>query len=216
MRVICVQQNDALEKFLVGLLSQHEIDVIICRNLQELEVAWTDEPKVDIVITSHVVDERDMFSYVHYLMRKTRRILPVVAHAGEEITQNAMRASQAGIKYFLPLPFSPAELIEILFELHNKPFIYEKNKIIEQQVVATQREGISDFIEQSIRSYFLAHEGKMPPVGLYDRLLKEVETPLIKVCLEFTKHNRIKTAEVLGLNRNTLRKKMLELKLEKE
>ena len=48
----------------------------------------------------------------------------------------------------------------------------------------------------------------LPPVGLYDRVLAAVEPPLIRAALAATKGNQIKAAELLGLNRNTLRSKI--------
>ena len=47
--------------------------------------------------------------------------------------------------------------------------------------------------------------------GLFDRILREVERPLIALTLEATRGNQIRAAEVLGLNRNTLRKKVRAL-----
>ena len=54
----------------------------------------------------------------------------------------------------------------------------------------------------------------MPSSGLYDRILREMERPLLTVTLEATRGNQVKAAEVLGLNRNTLRKKIRDLGLE--
>ena len=51
----------------------------------------------------------------------------------------------------------------------------------------------------------------LPPPGLYQRILREVEVPLISAALGATRGNQIKAAELLGLNRNTLRKKIREL-----
>ena len=51
----------------------------------------------------------------------------------------------------------------------------------------------------------------MPPRGLYDRILREMERPLLTLTLQSTNGNQIKAADVLGLNRNTLRKKIREL-----
>jgi two-component system, NtrC family, nitrogen regulation response regulator GlnG len=48
---------------------------------------------------------------------------------------------------------------------------------------------------------------------LFDRILREVERPLIALTLEATRGNQIRAAEVLGLNRNTLRKKIRELSI---
>ena len=50
-----------------------------------------------------------------------------------------------------------------------------------------------------------------PPAGVYDRLIREVERPLIARALAATRGNQLKAADVLGLNRNTLRKKIRDL-----
>lgn len=74
-------------------------------------------------------------------------------------------------------------------------------------------DNLSAAIEKHLRSYFNAHEGSLPPSGLYDRVLKELERPLISMTLEATNGNQIKSAQLLGLNRNTLRKKIRELNI---
>jgi two-component system nitrogen regulation response regulator GlnG len=72
-------------------------------------------------------------------------------------------------------------------------------------------EGLSGAVERHISDYFAAHKGTMPATGLYDRVLREIERPLILATLGATRGNQIKAAHVLGLNRNTLRKKIREL-----
>lgn len=71
--------------------------------------------------------------------------------------------------------------------------------------------GLSDMVERHIREYFASHDGELPPPGVYDRVLCEIERPLIGVTLEATRGNQIKAAQILGLNRNTLRKKIRDL-----
>ncbi len=71
--------------------------------------------------------------------------------------------------------------------------------------------GISDSVERHLKSYFLAHGDGLPAAGLYERVLREVERPLITLSLQATRGNQIKAAQILGLNRNTLRKKIREL-----
>jgi Fis family transcriptional regulator len=51
------------------------------------------------------------------------------------------------------------------------------------------------------------------PTGMYDMLLMTVEKPLLEVVMQRAEHNQSRAAEWLGLNRNTLRKKLLEHKL---
>ena len=70
---------------------------------------------------------------------------------------------------------------------------------------------ISESVDMHLTHYFNQFGGALPPAGLYDRILKELEEPLIRQALAATNGNQIKTAELLGLNRNTLRKKIREL-----
>ena len=78
-------------------------------------------------------------------------------------------------------------------------------------VETSNDEGLSAAVERHINDYFIAHKGAMPAAGLYDRILREIERPLIVATLVATRGNQIKAAHVLGLNRNTLRKKIREL-----
>ena len=71
--------------------------------------------------------------------------------------------------------------------------------------------GLSHSVEMHLKSYFDAHSVSLPAAGLYDRVLREVERPLIALTLEATNGNQIKAADVLGVNRNTLRKKIRDL-----
>ena len=72
-------------------------------------------------------------------------------------------------------------------------------------------EKLSSDIERHLRRYFDLHGNILPPVGLYNRILRELEVPLIGVSLEATGGNQAKCADLLGINRNTLRKKISEL-----
>ena len=75
-------------------------------------------------------------------------------------------------------------------------------------------EGLGAAAERHLRDYFAAHKGGLPPAGLYDRVLREIERPLIQLTLGATRGNQLKAAQLLGLNRNTLRKKIRELDIE--
>ncbi len=66
-------------------------------------------------------------------------------------------------------------------------------------------------IERHLTEYFGRFGEELPPDGLYDRMLHQLELPLISVTLAATRGNQIKAAELLGLNRNTLRKKIKDL-----
>ncbi|WP_121631549.1 response regulator [Tropicibacter alexandrii] len=70
---------------------------------------------------------------------------------------------------------------------------------------------LADSVARHLRRYFDLHGAMLPPPGLYGRILKEVEGPLIEIALEATGGNQAKCADLLGINRNTLRKKITDL-----
>ncbi len=76
-----------------------------------------------------------------------------------------------------------------------------------------EKMSLSLSVEKHLKEFFKLHRGKMPSSGLYSRIINEVERPLISICLIATKGNQIKASKLLGLNRNTLRKKIKELKI---
>ena len=76
---------------------------------------------------------------------------------------------------------------------------------------AQEDDSLSIAVGRHLKTYFAAHDGDLPAAGLYGRVLREVERPLLSLTLEATRGNQIKAAELLGLNRNTLRKKIREL-----
>ena len=66
-------------------------------------------------------------------------------------------------------------------------------------------------VEVHLKRYFNMHGESLPPTGLYDRVLREIELPLIALTLSATRGNQLKAADLLGINRNTLRKRIREL-----
>ncbi len=70
---------------------------------------------------------------------------------------------------------------------------------------------LSASVARHLRRYFDLHGGTLPPPGLYTRILREIELPLIEISLDATGGNQAKCADLLGINRNTLRKKITEL-----
>jgi two-component system nitrogen regulation response regulator GlnG len=70
---------------------------------------------------------------------------------------------------------------------------------------------IAPAVERFLAAYFSQYGENLPPPGLYHRVLREIEQPLLGAALAATRGNQIKAAELLGLNRNTLRKKIRDL-----
>ncbi|MBO0344481.1 nitrogen regulation protein NR(I) [Roseibium limicola] len=73
---------------------------------------------------------------------------------------------------------------------------------------------LSGSVERYLNGYFENYGDALPPPGLYHRILREVEYPLISAALAATRGNQIKAAELLGVNRNTLRKKIRDLEIQ--
>ena len=75
----------------------------------------------------------------------------------------------------------------------------------------TRGEKLAESVARHLRRYFELHGDDLPPPGLYDRILREVESPMIEIALEYTGGNQARCAELMGINRNTLRKKINDL-----
>jgi two-component system, NtrC family, nitrogen regulation response regulator GlnG len=74
-----------------------------------------------------------------------------------------------------------------------------------------ETEKLSASVARHLKRYFDLHSGQLPPAGVYQRILREIEMPLIEIALDATAGNQAKCADLLGINRNTLRKKISDL-----
>jgi two-component system nitrogen regulation response regulator GlnG len=75
-------------------------------------------------------------------------------------------------------------------------------------------ENLSAAVERHLSTYFSGFEDGLPPAGLYHRILREIEYPLLTAALAATRGNQIRAADLLGVNRNTLRKKIRDLDIQ--
>jgi two-component system nitrogen regulation response regulator GlnG len=83
-------------------------------------------------------------------------------------------------------------------------------------VQATENHGgetLAAAVERHLRTLLAGSADGMPTRDIYDQVLAEVERPLIRMTLGATRGNQIKAAAILGLNRNTLRKKIRDLEI---
>ncbi|TMM54523.1 sigma-54-dependent transcriptional regulator [Sulfitobacter sabulilitoris] len=85
---------------------------------------------------------------------------------------------------------------------------------LEPMRAAGDTEKLGASVERHLRRYFDLHGNMLPPTGLYARILREIEAPLIEIALEATAGNQAKCADLLGINRNTLRKKITDLDIQ--
>lgn len=70
-----------------------------------------------------------------------------------------------------------------------------------------QNQSLRDSVEQAMENYFRNLEGSNT-ADVYELVMAEVEAPMLEVIMKHTRHNQTKAAQVLGLNRGTLRKKL--------
>jgi two-component system, NtrC family, nitrogen regulation response regulator GlnG len=80
-------------------------------------------------------------------------------------------------------------------------------------VISAGPETLSRAVERHIKEFLAAHNDGLGATDIYDRIIAEVERPLIRLTLAATRGNQIKAAAMLGLNRNTLRKKIRDLEI---
>ncbi len=73
---------------------------------------------------------------------------------------------------------------------------------------------LTTMVERYLAKHFAEYGERLPPAGLYDRVIREIERPLVSIALAAARGNQIRAAQLLGLNRNTLRKKIRELGVE--
>lgn len=69
---------------------------------------------------------------------------------------------------------------------------------------------IRGFLSAHLKEYFRIHNGDMPESGLYSLIMSEVEKTLILETMNYTNKTQAKAAQILGISRNTLRKKLEE------
>ena len=111
-------------------------------------------------------------------------------------------------------------LIRRICALYAEPVITAR--IVERELAdhrpAAAGEGpisLSTLVERHLAAEFATCPNGIPAEGLYDRVLADIERPLFKLTLAATRGNQLRAAEILGLNRNTLRKRLVDLGMEK-
>ena len=148
----------------------------------------------------------------HFLMQAKNTGLPV-----KRFTPDALRALKVW-----PWPGNVRELenlVRRLLVLRGEDTI--SGEAVEAEFTAAasnmvreiETDSLATSVDQHIRRYFDALGGDLPAPGLHGRILREVEYPLIVAILGMTRGNQVKAADVLGMNRNTLRKKIRELNI---
>ena len=163
--------------------------------------------------------------------------LPPLRERSEDVPELVQHFLAEGEKLGLPRKTLSAEAVEAL-KAHDWPgnvrelenLVRRLSALYSQEVIgladveaelteasatpsskAPEDECLGDAVERHLNEYFAAHKDELPAAGLYHRVLKEIERPLIQLSLAATRGNQIRAAALLGVNRNTLRKKIKEL-----
>ena len=76
---------------------------------------------------------------------------------------------------------------------------------------SSQTDSLSSSVEAHLKVYFAALGEDQPAGNLYNQILQQIEKPLFELTLDQCRGNQLRAADMLGLNRNTLRKKIQEL-----
>jgi len=144
-----------------------------------------------------------------YLLRATREGLPAKTIDADALERLKLHDWPGNVREL-------ENLIRRICALHADETI--NARIIERELVShvppTPMEGpvtLASLVERHLMSLFAGEPDGLPPPGLYDRVLAEVERPLFQLTLAATRGNQVRAAEVLGLNRNTLRKRINDL-----
>lgn len=170
--------------------------------------------------------KQDIEPLIRYFLNKAhKRGLPL-----KSLNPDAIGALQAhawhgnireleNIAYRLAALQSAAEITaaHITQELYGAPHSQQKVHVLthaHSQAGDVISEHLTDHIESHLKAYFAAHHQGLLPQGLYNRMMCLLEKPLIEHTLRATDGNQIQAARILGINRNTLRKKISDLGIE--
>lgn len=92
----------------------------------------------------------------------------------------------------------------------------EKVMLVDKEIQNVWSNSLSKAMGKRLEKYFTMHSGEDVPEGLYERIITEIEKSLFKVTMNYTNGNQMKASKILGINRNTLRKKLSALNLDDE
>lgn len=91
--------------------------------------------------------------------------------------------------------------------MNTATFFADATATTTQPTQAVQAQSLRGCVEQAVDNYFKHLDGQ-DVSNVYEMVLAEVEAPMLEIVLKYTRHNQTRAAQVLGLNRGTLRKKL--------
>ncbi|HEX5282233.1 MAG TPA: nitrogen regulation protein NR(I) [Micropepsaceae bacterium] len=176
---------------------------------------------------------------LYYRLNVVPLRLPPLRERREDIpdlVRHFLRKAEAGglpLKHFEPAAIERLKLhswpgnVRELENLIRRLVVLNPDEAITEGAVAAELAGwepkltsdedessLTAAVERHLNAHFAEYGDSLPPPGLYDRILRDVERPLIAISLAACRGNQIRAAQLLGLNRNTLRKKIRDLGVE--
>lgn len=183
-------------------------------------------------LTSNGAFREDLYYRLHVVpitvppLRERREDIPELAEfflraaAGRGLPRKTLDKKAVSVLTGYPWPGNVRELENMLYRLAVlRPENELSAAIIQEELAAHHANDVSNtggdsletLVHRYLAEFFHTNRHHAIPAGLHDRILAMVERPLITLALQHTGNNQIKTASLLGINRNTLRKKMQDL-----
>ncbi len=201
VRIICATHRDLRQLITQG---QFREDLFFRLNVVPLRLPPLRERTEDIPdLARHFIDG----AHADGLPRKDLSADAMRVLAGYRWPGN-VRELENLIKRLLAMEVEdviPAAAVERELSSHSMGNTTQKSNIGEHS--------IGEAVENNLAQYFAAFGNQLPPTGLYERILSEFEPPLLRAALAATHGNQLKAADLLGINRNTLRSKLRERKI---
>lgn len=220
MKILYLENDAHIRNFFFNLFQSYDLNFHHISTLQSCEDYFalrTDAKNNDLLLMNAVIDTKDMFSYSAYIKRKFQLNIPVIVYTNQNIIDNSIRAKQSEIDHFFVLPALPYDIVTSITEIMNAATandnVHNIPKLCNTSTPSIHK-GISSLFKEYLDTYFSAHTDLEPPAGLYERIMNEIEPQIILSSLKYTHGNRHKAADILGINRNTLRKKMVQYNID--
>lgn len=206
--------NIAIENFLSregGFLVRRTDEAVVLWS-------WIERGLGDCIITDVKFLDENIIQFFSLLKKFYRNTPPGIILISENNLYDSKIKNMLTDQHDVLFLTEPLNLENILNEIKTLLNVDNASTNSDIEVFNAERnvayESLSVAVERHLSNYFKAHDGDLPSSGLYERVLQEVERPLIKVSLLATGGNQLQAAKILGLNRNTLRKKIRDLNLE--
>ncbi len=220
-RILVFDSKDRASESLVSLLSEKGFLVDrVCRRKRVLE----DIEKNEYLLAFLDLRRKKGLEFIKEV-KKRKKDLPLIIMTAPQGTKDAIEAMRFGAFHYLvkPLNLEEAEiLIQRAKELHS---LHSELSFLRKEIekrgdlwnsFPQSPEAGKFSLEELVRSKieeFLRKVDGFPLKGLYSLVIPKMEKLLITLVLEKTKGNQVKCAKILGITRNTLRRKIASLKI---